>query len=445
MPLRTVIVHRMTTALRVDGVSKRYRIYNRPNDRLKEMLTRGHWKRHQEFWALQDINFEIEAGTTTGIIGPNGSGKSTLLQIMTGTLEPTHGSVWHEGRIAALLELGSGFNSEFTGIENIFMNAALMGFSRSETEDLLPEIERFAEIGAFIYQPVKTYSSGMYVRLAFSVAISAAPQILIIDEALAVGDAVFQHRCMRRLKEMQESGVTIFFVSHDLGSVRALCSRAILLHGGRAVADGKPTTVLNHYQKIIMAREDAFDREQAESEASEFEPDINSMLKDLPKIECSYRHGDGSAEVVRVELLDNVDRSIILVESGEAVTIRILVRFHADVNEPVFGFLLRNRHGIHVYGTNTDLQQIHLGKVRRGEVVEIVFPFNCSLAPDSYSVTVAVHSCDGLSYDWLDGVLLFQVVSQIPMDGVANLNVLATVRRFSLAANEEELAGANMT
>jgi hypothetical protein len=169
------------------------------------------------------------------------------------------------------------------------------------------------------------------------------------------------------------------------------------------------------------------------------------MLKDLPKIECSYRHGDGSAEVVRVELLDNVDRSIILVESGEALTIRILVRFHADVKEPVFGFLLRNRHGIHVYGTNTDLQQIHLGKVRRGEVVEIVFPFNCSLAPDSYSVTVAVHSCDGLSYDWLDGVLLFQVVSQTPMDGVVNLNVIGTVRRFNLAANEEELASANMT
>jgi lipopolysaccharide transport system ATP-binding protein len=213
----------MTKALRVDRISKLYRIYERPNDRLKEMLTRGHWKCHREFWALRDISFEIEPGTTTGIIGPNGSGKSTLLQIMTGTLEPTHGSVWHEGRVAALLELGSGFNSEFTGIENIFMNATLMGFSRSETEDLLPEIERFAEIGPFLYQPVKTYSSGMYVRLAFSVAISASPQILIIDEALAVGDAVFQHRCMRRLKEMQESGVTIFFVSHDPSAVRSLC------------------------------------------------------------------------------------------------------------------------------------------------------------------------------------------------------------------------------
>ena len=275
----------MTTALRVEGVSKRYRIYERPNDRLKEMLTRGRWKRHQEFWALKDISFEIEAGTTTGIIGPNGSGKSTLLQIMTGTLEPTHGSVWHEGRIAALLELGTGFNSEFTGLENVFMNASLMGFSQTETEALLPEIERFAEIGTFINQPVKTYSSGMYVRLAFSVAISASPQILIIDEALAVGDAVFQHRCMRRLKEMQESGVTIFFVSHDLASVRALCSRAILLHGGHAVADDRPTTVLNQYQKIIMAREKAYDRQEALAETPNPENSINAILKDMPKLE----------------------------------------------------------------------------------------------------------------------------------------------------------------
>ena len=211
----------MNTALRVESVSKQYRMYDHPGDRLKEMLTRGLWKRHREFWALQDISFEIEAGTTTGIIGPNGSGKSTLLQIITGTLEPTHGTVWHEGRIAALLELGAGFNPEFTGLENIFMNAALIGFSRSETESLIPEIERFAEIGSFIHQPVKTYSSGMYVRLAFSIAISASPRILIIDEALAVGDAVFQHRCMRRIREMQESGVTIFFVSHDPGAVRA--------------------------------------------------------------------------------------------------------------------------------------------------------------------------------------------------------------------------------
>jgi homopolymeric O-antigen transport system ATP-binding protein len=419
----------MTKALRVEGVSKLYRIYDRPNDRLKEMLTRGRWKRHRGFWALKDISFEIEAGTTTGIIGPNGSGKSTLLQIMTGTLEPTHGTVSHEGRIAALLELGAGFNSEFTGIENIFMNAALLGFSRSETEALLPEIERFAEIGPFIHQPVKTYSSGMYVRLAFSVAISAAPQILIIDEALAVGDAVFQHRCMRRLKEMQESGVTVFFVSHDPGAVRALCSRAILLNAGSVEADGKPADVLNQYQKLIMARQEAFDSnlpDTAEAEAIEdFPPN------EEPALQYTYRHGDGSAQVLRVDLLNASHRPLTLAESGEPLLVRMRLMFHTDVEDPVCGFMIRNRHGIHLYGTNTSLQELHFGPVRRGEVVEVTFSFNCWLAPDHYSIAVAAHSPDAISFDWLDGALFFQVMSGIQMEGVANLDATVTARRIS--------------
>src|SRR6185295_11369897 len=223
-----------------------------------------------EFWALKDVSFEVEAGTTTGIIGPNGSGKSTLLQIITGTLEPTHGSVSIEGRVAALLELGAGFNPQFTGIENIFMNAALMGFSKAETEQLLPEIANFAEIGDFIYQPLKTYSSGMYIRLAFAAAIAVSPQILIIDEALAVGDAVFQHRCTRRIKQMQENGATILFVSHDPGAIRALCSRAILLNNGRMAADGAPADVLDRYQKVIMDREQAYEAKTADQPATDF-------------------------------------------------------------------------------------------------------------------------------------------------------------------------------
>lgn len=419
----------MNTALRVESVSKQYRMYDHPGDRLKEMLTRGLWKRHREFWALQDISFEIEAGTTTGIIGPNGSGKSTLLQIITGTLEPTQGTVWHEGRIAALLELGAGFNPEFTGLENIFMNAALIGFSRSETERLIPEIERFAEIGPFIHQPVKTYSSGMYVRLAFSIAISASPRILIIDEALAVGDAVFQHRCTRRIREMQESGVTIFFVSHDPGAVRALCSRAILLNAGRIESDGKPADVLNHYQKLIMAREHDYDQASAppdEADADAFADEAAAALH------YTFRHGDGSAEVLRVELLDAAYRRIELVESGEPVSVRMRVRFRADVEDPVCGFLIRNRHGIHLYGTNTELQQVDLGTVRRGEIVEITFAFDCRLAPDSYSIAVAAHSPDAVSFDWLDGALFFQVMSAERMDGVANLNATVTARRLNV-------------
>ena len=420
----------MTAALRVENISKQYRIYAKPGDRLKESLTRGRLKRHREFWALKDISFEIEKGTTTGIIGPNGSGKSTLLQIITGTLEPTHGSVSYEGRVAALLELGAGFNPEFTGIENIFMNASLMGFSRGQTEDLLPEIERFAEIGDFIHQPVKTYSSGMYVRLAFSIAISAAPDILIVDEALAVGDAIFHHRCTRRLNEMQEAGVTVLFVSHDAAAVRALCSRAILLNEGRMVAEGDPQDVLNRYQKIIMARENKY--EKALAAAHDVAGSVHAPTADEGTSPLSYtfRHGDGTAEVLRVDLLNAAGQPVNLVESGEVVHVRMRVKFHAEVDDPVCGFLIRNRHGINIYGTNTQIQQVEVGPVQPDDVVEVTFVMNCSLAPDSYSVAVAAHSPAAVSFDWIDGVVFFHVMSAVAMEGVVNLEATVTARKL---------------
>ncbi|HKY44039.1 MAG TPA: ABC transporter ATP-binding protein, partial [Pyrinomonadaceae bacterium] len=418
-------------AIRVEAVSKQYRIYNRPADRLKETITRGRWKAHREFWALKDVSFEVEAGTTTGIIGPNGSGKSTLLQIITGTLEPTHGSVWLEGRVAALLELGAGFNPEFTGIENIFMNTALMGLSKSETESLLPEIASFAEIGDFIYQPLKTYSSGMYIRLAFAAAIAVSPQILIIDEALAVGDAVFQHRCTRRIKQMQESGTTILFVSHDPGAIRALCNRAILLNGGRMEADGAPSEVLNRYQKIIMARETAYAAlGQSTPEQTTDTPELaEADFTNAPSY--TFRHGNRDAEIVKVELLDSSRRKVQLVETGEQLFLRMYVVFHKAVEEPVFGFLIRNKHGIHLYGTNTDIQHAGIGPVNPGEVVEASFSFNCWLAPDNYSIAVAVHSVDAISFDWLDGALFFQTLSASPMEGVANLDGTASTRKIA--------------
>ena len=284
----------MTTVLRVENLSKQYRTYTRPADRLKESLTRGRLRRHKEFWALRDVSFELEKGVTVGIVGPNGCGKSTLLQIISGTLEPTHGDVWHEGRIAALLELGAGFDPEFTGVENVYMNASLLGLSRRATDALFPQIERFAEIGPFLYQPVKTYSSGMYVRLAFAIAASVEPDILVVDEALAVGDAVFQHRCLRRIKDLQEAGTTVLFVSHDLAAVRALCSRAILLNGGRIVSDGRPVDVLNHYQKIIMERERAFEVDSATTGSDA----ALAHAENLAPLSYTYRHGDGSAEIL---------------------------------------------------------------------------------------------------------------------------------------------------
>jgi homopolymeric O-antigen transport system ATP-binding protein len=422
----------MASVLRVEKVSKQYRIYERPGDRLKESLTRGRLKRHREFWALQEVSFEIEAGTTVGIVGPNGCGKSTLLQIVAGTLEPTHGDVWREGRVAALLELGAGFDPEFTGVENVYMNAALLGLARRETDRLLPEVERFAEIGHFIRQPVKTYSSGMYVRLAFAVAACVEPDILVIDEALAVGDAVFQHRCLRRIKEIQERGATVLFVSHDAAAVRALCTRAILLSAGRVVSDGKPSDVLNRYQKIIMEREQAFEEGEAAARAGGF----GEGGETLAPLRYTYRHGDGSAEVLSAEMLDATRRAVEIVETGEPLTVRVRARFNAEVEDAVVGFLIRNRHGVHAYGTNTKEQQIDFGRVARGETVEVTFEFNCWLGIDQYSVSLAVHSRDGVSYDWLDGVLFFRVTSATLVEGVANLNASAAARRLGAARED---------
>jgi lipopolysaccharide transport system ATP-binding protein len=418
----------MEAAVRVEGVSKQFRIYDHASDRLKEMLTRGRWAKHREFWALRDVSFEVEKGTTFGIVGPNGCGKSTLLQIIAGTLEPTHGTTSHDGRLSALLELGAGFNPEFTGVENVFMNATLLGFSHAETAAMLPEIERFAEIGEFINQPVKTYSTGMYVRLAFAAAISVMPQILIVDEALAVGDAVFQHRCMRRIREMQESGMTIMLVSHDPHAIRALCSRAMLLHAGQVEALGTPADVLNRYQKLIMARETAYDLSQPAAAETTGEDEVEFTRK----LTYTFRHGDGRAEIIAVSLLNASQQPIEFVETGEEVEVRVRVLFHAPVEVPVCGFLIRNRHGIHIYGTNTELQQLDFGEAAPGDVVEVGFVFNCWLAPDTYSLTFAIHSADGISFDWLDGALFFQVMSPVTVEGVTNLNASARVRRVGV-------------
>jgi ABC-type polysaccharide/polyol phosphate transport system ATPase subunit len=421
----------MSNALRVEGVSKQYRIYDRPSDRLKESLTRGRWSWHRDFWALKDISFEIEKGTTTGIVGPNGSGKSTLLQIVAGTLDPTHGNVWVSGRVAALLELGAGFNPEFTGIENISMNAALMGFSRSETAARLPEIERFAEIGEFINQPVKTYSSGMYVRLAFAIAVNVAPDILIVDEALSVGDTIFQHRCVRRIKEMQDRGVTVLFVSHEPTLVRALCSRAILLYKGEAIADGPPVAVLNRYQRLIMAREAAYKAGDngAVQAATAVETQAVPGEDSGAPLSYQYRHGNGDAEVIYAELLDADEQPLELVETGDLVYLRMRFLFHRDVARPVCGFMIRSRHGMNVYGTNTEQRGLELGEARRGDIVEATFAFNCWLGQEHYFVSVAVHSPDGAAYDWLDGVIFFRVACAVEMEGLANLNARVAARR----------------
>jgi hypothetical protein len=315
------------------------------------------------------------------------------------------------------------------------MNASLMGLSKAETERLLPEIASFAEIGEFIHQPLKMYSSGMYIRLAFAAAIAVSPQILIIDEALSVGDAVFQHRCTRRIKEMQEAGTTILFVSHDPGAIRALCSRAILLHGGRVEADGAPAEVLDRYQKVIMAQEAAYAEAQLARVQETTQQAVAALDDDDAALQFTYRHGNLNAEILRVDLLDASQRPVTMVDSGQLVHLRVHVIFHEDLEDPVYGFIIRNRHGINLYGTNTKVQGIKPGLIRRDERVETTFSFNCWLAPDLYSVSIAVHSPNSVSFDWMDGALYFRVFSVMPIEGVANLNARATTG--SLGANAD--------
>ena len=267
----------------------------------------------------------------------------------------------------------------------------------------------------------------MYIRLAFAVAVAVSPQILIIDEALAVGDAVFQHRCTRRIKEMQENGTTILLVSHDPGAIRALCNRAILLNKGRMEADGPPAEVLSRYQKLIMAQEAAYAESQLAMHSEKPLPSFPEEPTDAVR-HFTYRHGNGSAEIVRVALLDGSQRPVKMVETGEPVQMRVRAVFHEDLEDPVYGFIIRNRHGIHLYGTNTKVQGLRGGRVKRGDTVEVTFSFNCWLAPDLYSISIAVHSPSAISFDWVDGALFFRVFSQMPIEGVANLSATVTMQ-----------------
>jgi len=386
----------------VQNVSKLYKLYRRPADRLREALPFNKCQFHSDFWALRDIGFQVEKGETLALVGPNGSGKSTLLQIVAGILQPTQGRVLTRGRIAALLELGAGFNPEFTGRENVFLNGEIMGLSRAEIERAMPSIEAFAEIGEFIARPVKEYSSGMYVRLAFATAIHVDPEILIVDEALAVGDAVFANRCVRKFEELRERKITVLFVSHDLGLVKQLSNRAILLLNGRIEAQGSPSDVINRYIGLVL------EKQQARQEKQQ-------------RFEASYRHGDGVGEILGVDLLNAAGQPVTAVEGGEAVTVRVRSRFHHPACDPMVGILIRNRIGMDVYGTNTRIEKKNLGTYQPGEELEVDFHFACWLTPQPYTLTVATQSSDGSSHDWLDDVISFDVVDTRVAAGVANL------------------------
>lgn len=407
-------------AIKVENLSKCYQIYDRPQDRLKQMLVRGRKQYYRDFWALKDVSFEIKKGETVGIIGRNGSGKSTLLQMICGTLNPTSGSVQTNGRIAALLELGSGFNPEFTGRENVYMNASLLGLNRSDTAARFNRIENFAEIGSFIDQPVKTYSSGMMVRLAFAVIAHVDADILVIDEALAVGDVFFTQKCMRFLRDFMKTG-SIVFVSHDSAAVVNLCRRAMWLQDGAVRILGSPDQVSNAYlaARYGVAHTDDEQTHVTISKSDEIsvcESEIDTSQEALKNVGLANRirvfsfdnsgkfFGSGGAVVNNVELLDINSCQVVTITGGDYVSLRISVLSTRDIARPIVGFFVKDRLGQIIFGENSYVKykdsKLSLPAARQ---LKVIFSFRMPILPvGSYAVDAAIASGDDLNHEQIE-------------------------------------------
>jgi lipopolysaccharide transport system ATP-binding protein len=446
-------------AISLKNVSKCFKRYTRPVDRLKEILLPGK-SRADVFWALQDINMELLKGETIGIVGQNGSGKSTLLQIIAGTLTPTTGEVKVNGRLSALLELGSGFNPEFTGRQNVFFNGRLLGLSQNEIETKFEQIAAFADIGDFLEQPVKTYSSGMYVRLAFSVAINVDPDILIVDEALAVGDARFQQRCMTRINQLRNQGVTVLFVSHDAEAIKRLCDYAVVLEKGKVVNRGSAQDMVSWYLALMTVDFDMeklrkieesvrMHEEIGQSEINDFDIKSEEQLDDikngeqldkLDKLVDSlnktlgveeitsvsdttlltefkyFRHGDGNARVIRTVVKNSQGQEVDFVYLGDRINVYVEVEFLSDQNEYLIGMLIRDRLGTDIIGINTCQERIEMPKVCSGDRFLYCFSFAIDIKPGVYSISPSVAYAQYKMpwLDWVENALVIRVIDKEP-------------------------------
>lgn len=386
----------MDSVIEIKNISKIYNLYNKPSDRLKEALF-ARKSRHTEFAALNDVSFNVNKGEILGIIGKNGSGKSTILKIITSVLTPTSGECIVKGKIAALLELGAGFNMEYTGIENIYLNGQMIGFSKDEMDKKLQDIIDFADIGEHIYQPVKTYSSGMFARLAFSVAISVDPDILIVDEALSVGDVFFQNKCYRRFEEFRERGKTILFVTHDMGSVIRYCNRCVLLNAGKKVAEGKPQEMVDLYKRIMVGQWN--ENEESSEEVSSIQSSNvknDQLWKDQistnPDIEV---YGDGRADIIDFGIFSDTGDIGNNVYKGDYYSIKMKVRINEDNLNPIFAFKLRDIKGTELTGTNTMLEDIDTSQCKKGDIVTITFRQKQYLQPGQYLVSLGCTAFEG--------------------------------------------------
>jgi teichoic acid transport system ATP-binding protein len=380
-------------AIEVNNLTKVYRLYNSPKDRLREIISLNGTKCHHDFHALHDVSFQIERGKTVGIIGQNGSGKSTLLKIICGVLQPTSGSFHVNGRIAALLELGAGFNPEFSGRANVYMNGALMGISREEMDQRFPAIEAFAEIGEFINQPVKTYSSGMFVRLAFAAAINVDPEILIVDEALSVGDAFFHAKCFARFKEFKEKGVTIIFVTHVLDLITTHCDRALLFNHGSLVAEGRPKPVIDEYNRLIAAKSiKAFVSRNGQNDQPILQP--SSPIKEIEwqglfKLNPNEdRYGSKRAEILEAGIFTPDHKPVQILERNQEYLIKVKVRHNDRMPAAITAFSIKDLKGTILCGTNTLYQEVKIGHLEKGEVIVVTFRHKIKINPGEYLLSV---------------------------------------------------------
>lgn len=398
----------------VTNLGKAYKQYPTRWSRLVEWIDPRNKLHHTPHWVLRDVNFSVHSGEALGIIGINGAGKSTLLKMIVGTTQPTVGSVTMTGRVAALLELGMGFHPDFTGRQNVMMAGQLLGFSVDELLALMPEIEAFAEIGEYIDQPVRVYSSGMQMRLAFSVATARRPDVLIVDEALSVGDAYFQHKSFDRIREFRRQGTTLLIVAHDKAAIQAICDRAILLNAGRLEIEGPPEEVMDYYNAMLADRANHSVKQETTGSGA-----VQTIS------------GTGEAVVDEVTLLDESGQPVEVIGVGQAVTLRIKVKCVHAIPELVVGYMIKDRLGQTVFGTNTyHLKQV-LVDLAQGQSVELHFEFTANIGVGSYSVAVALHTGDAHlanNYEWRDRVLMFNVVNMKVEDFVGVAWLRTTVR-----------------
>ncbi len=388
-------------AIEVNNLTKLYRLYNSPRDRLREIISLNGMKSHHEFFALNGVSFNVEKGQTIGIIGQNGSGKSTLLKIISGVLQQTSGSIHTNGRISALLELGGGFSPEFSGRENVYMSGALMGLSREEMDQRFPDIEAFAEIGEFIDQPVKTYSSGMFVRLAFASAINVDPEILIVDEALTVGDALFQTKCFAKFNEFKEKGITIIFVTHDLGLVTSHCSQALLLDRGNLVLHDNVKSVVDEYNRLLVSRSNISFTARVENDnqavSQKILPSREIEWQGLFKVNKNEnRYGTKKAEILEAGIFTPGHEPVQVLERGLEYLVKIKVHHNENMPAAITAFKITDLKGTVLCGTNTLYQNVEMGNLIKDEVILITFRQNILINPGAYLLSVG-------SATWEDG------------------------------------------